>query len=222
MLGGGLMRPAIVAALAAGLLAGAIGYRTIQPKPPQPPVIGPGSISYEMTAAAQARRSQMLVGALLVFGDSLTVGLATSLVAPDAENFGINSDTIAGLTARLPLYRLAGQRGVVLAIGLNDFAPAPAGWRAAYARLLAAIPPTIPVTAVSITPTARGSLPANSDIDRANGQIRLACADRPGCRFLDLNSHLKDRSGFLDRQFDAGDGIHLSPAGSRVWIAMLK
>lgn len=208
-----------LSAIAFGVVIGAVAP---WPKASPTPVIGPGSVAYQAQAQAQARRSNMLTGALLVFGDSLTVGLATSLVAPDAENFGINSDTIAGLTARLPLYRLAGQRGVVLAVGLNDFAPATAGWCAAYARLLAAIPAPIPVTAVSITPTARGTLPANSDIDRANAQIRLACAARPGCRFLDLNHRLRDASGFLARRFDAGDGIHLSPAGSAAWVAMLR
>jgi hypothetical protein len=40
---------------------------------------------------------------VLFVGDSLTFSLATSLLSPRTENFGISGDTIEGVLYRLPL-----------------------------------------------------------------------------------------------------------------------
>lgn len=213
----------VIGAAIIGLVAGALGYRAthrLPPAPPLPPVIGPGSVAYEKQVESQVRRAAQLEGSLMFFGDSLTVGLATSKIAPDAENFGINSDTLLGLTRRIGSYRLAGQRGVILEIGINDLRPAvPAGFRANYSKLLAKPPQSVPIIAVSITPTGPMGLPTNREVDLANAEIQRACQNRRGCRYLDLNTRLKT-DGHLASRFDAGDGIHLSPAGSLVWAAM--
>ncbi len=208
-----------------GLAVGAFGYRAthrLPPAPPSLPVIGPGSIAYEKAVEAQVRRAAQLEGSLMFFGDSLTVGLATSKIADNAENFGINSDTILGLTRRIGSYNLEGQRAVNLEIGINDLRPlVPARFKDSYSQLLAKIPSSVPVVALSITPTGPKSLPTNREVDLANGKIRLACQERAGCRYLDLNTRLK-ADGHLALRFDAGDGIHISPAGSLIWATMLS
>jgi hypothetical protein len=65
------------------------------------------------------------------------------------------------------------------------------------------------------------ALPTNREMDLTNGEIRLACQERLGCWYLDLNTRLK-ADGHLALGFDAGDGIHISPAGSEILAAMVS
>ena len=55
-------------------------------------------------------------------------------------------------------------------------------------------------------------------IHSANRQISNACGARAEFTFLDMAGELADSGGRLGPSWDAGDGLHLSPSGSVVWM----
>jgi hypothetical protein len=63
----------------------------------------PFGTAYEDAVVLQERRSAQFDRTVLFVGDSLTFSLATSLLSPRTENFGISGDTIEGVLYRLPL-----------------------------------------------------------------------------------------------------------------------
>ncbi len=185
-------------------------------------VIGPGSHSYHAEAMQQARRSAQVKDGVFFFGDSQTVGLATSNIARKSENFGISGDTVDGLIGRMPLYHLDGARLMVLEIGINNWAVDKfQGFGAKYQRLLSLIPAQIPVVAVAIFPVnahaGKSFAGAPTAIIEANRGIENACKRRPACTFLDLTPTMAELGGDLKAAYEVGDGEHLSTAGYEVW-----
>jgi lysophospholipase L1-like esterase len=190
--------------------------------------IGPGSVAYSAQVLEQSRRSQQIDDEVLFFGDSITAALPMSNISARSENFGIVADTVEGLTGRLSAYRLAGNRAVVLAIGVNNLPDGLVRFEEKYRTLLALIPQSIPIIAVAITPVGQSvsvayKPPGYVDaIRKANGVIDLLCRTARRCQFLDLFQVFEDGNGLLQSSFDAGDGLHLSAAAYAVWIKKLN
>lgn len=164
-------------------------------------------------------------GAVLLLGDSIIERLDAA-VGPDVHNLGIASLTTLTMAPFLPNLRpLRGARAVVLGIGGNDvgFRPREDILRD-YTALLAAIPGTVPLVVIGVLPMNEAdpfvqSYPAlrNANIDALNLSIRALCAARPGCAFLWTQPFLADETGNLRDGLHAGDGRHLSAAGTR-WL----
>lgn len=198
-------------ALTASLLAGC------GPDLAQPKLVGPGSLAYELETARQITRSQQMNGAIAFLGDSLTVGLATSQVAGNTENYGIPSETVAGAAGRAKHLDWRGARQVVVAVGVNSL-DSPA-FQSDFKALLGAIPR--PVVAVAIFPARPPDGPAWPVIARANAMIQKLCSERQDCLFLDLSKQL-GRDGALRPELSQPDGVHLTPAAYRVYADALR
>jgi lysophospholipase L1-like esterase len=192
---------------------------------------GPATAQWKAEVTQQAQRSQQLHDAVVFFGDSLTVGLATSNVAARSENFGIDGDSIDWLLLRLPRYDLIGTKAIVIEIGINNWLQEGHsgfdGFANKYRTLLGSLPQSVPIVAVAI-------LPVNShaaalikgrwfpgDIRQANHQIADQCRQVSNCRYLDSSILLADQSGKLKPKYDSGDGVHLSTTGYAAWSALL-
>jgi lysophospholipase L1-like esterase len=163
------------------------------------------------------------------FGDSITVGLATSNVASKSENFGINGDTIDGLLLRVPHYKLDGARMIVVAIGVNNWEKDRlAKFGEKYEKLLQLFPQSVPVIVSAILPvnTHSKAYPmlanARPAILGANRDIALVCGRHAKCQFVDISSKLTMPSGDLAPRYDVGDGVHISSDAYQVWTQALS
>lgn len=183
-------------------------------KPPAPP---PAPSLYDLTVERQITRSQQMQGAVAFIGDSITAGLATSQVIDKSENFGINSDTVAGALGRVRRMDLRGARAVVLAVGVNSLGSPT--FQGDFKALLAAIPR--PTVAVGVFPVRPPEAATVAQIAHANWIVRDACAAWPRCHFLDLTDQLSD-AGVLKPPYSQPDGIHLTVEGYRVYATELR
>ncbi len=187
---------------------------------PPTPIVGPGAVQYDIEVDRQVARSQLTDGAALFFGDSHTVALATSTVTARGENFGISSDTLDGLSTRLPRYKIDKACAVILEIGTNNIQKeADNGFARKYGRLFDHIPTTTPIIAVAIFPFLDPQYSAA--VHTANLSIASACRSRPNCRVLDISDRLKADGQLDDRNYDS-DRIHLSSRGTALWVEALK
>lgn len=66
------------------------------------------------------------------------------------------------------------------------------------------------------------SATVNEAIRTLNARIASACADWGDATYLDTSHLLLDASGGLDRQYDVGDGIHLTNAAYQRLLAFLE
>ncbi len=167
-------------------------------------------------------------GAVLFIGDSITQGLCVAAVCDRGVNYGIGSDTTAGVIERLPLYgSIARAKAVVLAIGVNDLrrrddAVILENLREIMTRMTADT--SLVVSAVlplderveSVGPD------RNKRIANLNGQIAALCADFERCVFVDASSALLDTDGSLAAAYHVGDGVHPNTAGYDRWIRALR
>lgn len=169
-------------------------------------------------------------GSVLFFGDSLTQGLCVSAVSPNGVNFGIASDTTAGLRERIGKYREASERAscVVLAIGINDSAYRSIDEAMSnYSAILANLPDDVSVVVSSL-------LPVDDTADKVtvarvqwvadfNQRLATMAEKMPAITYVDCVPALDtDGDGRLDGHNHVGDGIHLSTAGNLAWASVLK
>jgi lysophospholipase L1-like esterase len=186
------------------------------------------AVPFVAESLQQSRRSMQMDNTAVFIGDSITVGLATSNIAPHSENFGIDGDTVDGLIARLPHYNLTKARVIVLEIGVNNYRRDKlTGFDPKYRQLLGLFPRGIPVVAMAIFPInehANWWIPvrdATVAIKKANQEIALACQQVSTCTFLDLSSSFGNADGSMKSIYEVGDGVHLSEPAYRVWAAAL-
>jgi len=167
-------------------------------------------------------------GSVIFVGDSLTQGLCVSAITEASVNYGIGSDTTAGVLQRLPKYHAIKEcRAVVLAIGINDLQ------RRSddeilhnYSKIISAIPSSTPVIVSSILPVDERINPTfkgyNARLHWLNVAIRKLLEANGNCHFVDTGPNLVDPGGNLDAIYHVGDGVHLSTRGYSLWIADLK
>lgn len=180
----------------------------------------------DLPAAAQAveadRKTQLRLdeqapaGASVFLGDSNTVWLATSTVAPLSVNLAISGQTASQLLAGMDAYRsLQRAARVYLMIGTNDLLRDPnAELGPIYRALLSRIPATVPVTLSSVPPL------DGQDVRHAVEAARHSCSTDPRCTFVDTHATLTE--GGAIRPGVLSDGVHLTPAGYALWAGALR
>ena len=170
--------------------------------------------------------------ALVVLGDSIAKQIDAGRLGRDAVNYGIGGDTVRMLIWRLPVLRsVEGARAVVVNAGVNDLKYRPALAVAAdYRLLLARLPASAAVAMVSPLPVdeaapwpRRGPHLRNDALRSLGAALRPVCEERPNCVFVDAWPAFADgATGGLWPSLHNGDGLHLSPAGSRELEALIR
>lgn len=156
-------------------------------------------------------------GAVVFLGASSIQGLNASAVRSCTASFGIGGETADELAERVGDYRaLDRAAAVVVMTGLNDVLRGDgAAVGPAVRRLLAALPPGVPVilsSTVRLADPTRGAALAP-----VNVAMRDACRADPRCRFVDLAAAMADPVTLIEP-----DGIHLNPAGYALWARLLR
>ena len=169
-------------------------------------------------------------GAIIFIGDSLTQSLCVSSVAQPAVNYGIGSDTSAGVLKRLEYYQsIKRAKAVILAIGTNDLR-----FRGNdeiienIEAIRLQIPSGTPVIISSVLPVdfeAKDNWnPPNrrNRVRELNERLKLFCIQAEHTWFVNTPSAMVDNAGNLRDDLHVGDGLHLSLKGNRIWGSALK
>jgi len=166
-------------------------------------------------------------GAVIFLGDSLVQGLAVEAVAPYSINYGIDGDTTDGLVDRLPYYASLQRAGlIVIAIGINDLSRrSDAEILGNYQKIIEALPANKPVLLSLIYPVDEISSERsgyNARIKKINSALSVYCTRQLRLYCLDISDEVIAADGGQVDRFHAADGLHLSPAGARLWINHLR
>ena len=167
-------------------------------------------------------------GAVLFIGDSITQGLCVAAICEHGVNYGIGSDTTAGVIERLPLYASVERvAAVVLAIGVNDLRGRGDVFILENMRLiLEKITPHAPVVVSAVLPLDERVKTVGADrnkrIASLNEGIASLAASFARCVYVDAGPLLLDEEGCLAAAYHVGDGVHPNTAGYEKWIAVLR
>jgi len=166
-------------------------------------------------------------GTTVFVGDSTIQSLYASAVTLRAVNFGVGSDTTAGVAKRIGRYTcIPNAATVILAIGIVDLliGRETEGILADYRMILDAIPSNVDVIMVAVLPTDErvGGKRVNDRIGRLNQWLRVEAGARSQCTFVDLSGALADPTGNLSADYHVGDGIHLNSRGYAIMIEGLR
>jgi lysophospholipase L1-like esterase len=171
--------------------------------------------------------------AIVFIGDSIMQGLCVTAIGHPSVNYGIGSDTTAGVLQRLPEYEsIARASVVVLAIGVNDMKRRPnADILRNISAIVERIPDTVPVIISALLPLneeARQKRVPNwtgaslERINALNNDLSQLERSRGVLEFVNAGPDLVDETGNLSATLHDGDGVHLNAAGNAIWIEHLK
>jgi len=167
-------------------------------------------------------------GAVLFIGDSITQGLCVAAVCAHGVNYGIGSDTTAGVLERLPLYTsIERSAAVVLAIGVNDLRRRENKFILENVHaIVEAVTRHVPVVVSAVLPLDERVKAVGPDrnarIAELNQGLAALCAENDSCVYADASSLLLDAEGSLAAVYHVGDGVHPNTAGYEKWIAVLR
>lgn len=169
-------------------------------------------------------------GSIIFLGDSLTQSLNVTAISQNAVNYGIGSDTTYGLLNRLSNYKSINQAdAIVLSIGINDFIynRSPDLIIDNYKKIFDYIPEDKNIYLnslfpVSLTYTKNNSKVSIEKIKKLNNELARVCSLKPKCKYLNNYDYFSDKSGYLNKKYDVGDGIHINTKGYDLWINILK
>lgn len=184
---------------------------------------------HEEVMAYHLRGDPLLPDDRIVFmGDSLIQGLPVSALTERGVNYGIGGETGEGLHTRIPRYSsLERAAAILIHTGANDLRhAADATILDRYRRILAALPDGPTVLCSAILPVDQQSrwhwIGRSADrVSALNQAIETLC-DEHGGRFFSAWAELSTPDGSLRTNYHIGDGLHLSAAGNRVWIDVLR
>jgi lysophospholipase L1-like esterase len=177
-------------------------------------------------------REPVTPGAVVFMGSSsirFWETLGRDMAPLPAQNRGFGGATVAGVNvyARRILARLPHPRAILLYAGVNDLA-----WGVPEERVLEDIQrflaiarevaPAVPVYLLSLqlTPSRRRGW---ARVRRVNDRLaQLAHGSGGSVRYVDLASAVLDASGRPRRELFVLDGIHMNPAGYKLWTAVLR
>jgi lysophospholipase L1-like esterase len=162
---------------------------------------------------------------LLFLGDSITAAgpWAEAFPGRAVVNAGIPGNTTRDLLERLDALPIRHQSTVVLMAGINDILrgeePAPVAARLLQVRRALLVRGAARVVVVATLPcdSVRWGPRCLVPVQELNRRIRLGV---PLADWLDLTPAVRDGAGL--RPDLAVDGLHLSPAGYRLWLSQLR
>ena len=184
-----------------------------------------------LAAKQQQREAQFAAvppapGRVVFLGDSITEWTAWEDWFPKlaTTNRGIGGQAICDVVARLDTAIVA-PRAISLLIGTNDLHNLGQSAEVAdIARQMRALVRRIRAMAPDAVLFVNSVLPRSAyfrdRIVRLNADYRVI-AEEAGARFVDVWPALADGNGAIRREFTP-DGIHLSLAGYRAWVAVLE
>ena len=211
--------------LALSFMAGAFAERSPQAMP------GEGELGQHfrrMTTYHGRMDGNVPEGAVLFIGDSITQGLCVAAICEHGVNYGIGSDTTAGVLDRLPLYpSIARAAAVVLAIGVNDLGRRDNEFILENLReILKRITEDAPVVVSAVLPLDENveavGKDRNARIAELNKSIASLCGEFPAAIFVDPSPILLDDAGNLAASNHVGDGVHPNTKGYEAWIKALR
>lgn len=171
---------------------------------------------------------------IVFLGNSITDGgeFQELLGMPNIKNRGISSDVISGVEKRIAQVMLGKPKKLFLLIGINDVSHnlSVSQLAARYERLVKNIRMLSPSTQVYL----QSVMPVNNDFKRYksligkekvisgfNKEIERIAKDS-GCVYIDLTPALADpASGKLKKAY-TNDGLHLTGAGYKAWMNVIK
>ena len=169
-------------------------------------------------------------GSVAFYGGSsirLWSSLAADFVGVDVVNIGFGGATLESCVYFFDrLVAPTRPRSLVVYAGDNDLGDgrSPEDVLASLRALLRKVPERvgrIPFTFLSIKPSpARWYL--DERIRRANTMVRAELDGRSWCHYLDLYPKMIDGDGRPRPELYVEDGLHLSPAGYRLWTEILS
>ncbi len=163
-------------------------------------------------------------GINLFIGDSFIQGLSTAAISNPSVNYGISADTTYGLISRLKQYKsIEKSDNIIISIGINDILSGEKDQKILnnYREILEELSEHKSVFINSIFPVAiktdpNGSL--NSRIGLLNNKIELMTKEYININYINIKDHIT----YLNENFYAEDGLHLSRDGYNEWIKTLK
>jgi lysophospholipase L1-like esterase len=166
-------------------------------------------------------------GATIFLGDSITMGLATAAVSPNAVNYGIAWQRSDQLIKSMDSYQsMARASRVFVMIGTNDvLQEREADIQSRYQTILAKMPANVEVVMSSIPPVGDIFFVDGRKVDDKNVRnlvtiAKTVCEADKRCRFVNayeaLSTDGKPTQGVL-----LPDQVHLSPKGYQLWIEAL-
>jgi lysophospholipase L1-like esterase len=163
-------------------------------------------------------------GSIAFVGDGLTAGGRWEEWFPEytVHNMGVSGNTTDDVIARLPVVVALRPDAVVLQVGTNDL-----GWRRSdeyigrnIETILCDVRRALPETRLmiqSVVPRERDYAETIRSINRHLWQF----APTQKARYVDLWPALAQPDGELDQAYSE-DRLHLTDAGYKAWIAILK
>lgn len=166
-------------------------------------------------------------GEIVMLGDSLTERYDWSgslSVLQKVQNRGISGDTSDGVLARLEEIVASRPHSVFLMIGTNDLWTnnSPKKTSKNIEKIILALRasnPQLPIFVETVFPL-RSEPARNEKVKSIN--IQLADVARVnGVTLIDTYDAMVDENGLLRSQY-TDDGVHLTPAGYKVWVSLLN
>lgn len=165
---------------------------------------------------------------VLFIGDSLIQGLAVSEISKDAINFGIGTDTVGNVRARLSDYKSTSNTDCIfIGVGINDLirGQSLASTLSEFSQLLASLSDHPRVIVGEL-------LPVNS----LSAKLKRIAGDISAFNLMLAEEIDKYDNVSLVKQYDiflndwnelstthhVGDGLHLNTSGNKLWIEHLK
>lgn len=174
-------------------------------------------LRFEQALSTLHRRtsSTIPIGSVVVLGDSHMHGAILPIAPQVTANFsigGVTAQRMAMLATRYEALQTAS--AVVFLIGHNDLneGGSPSEVARAYEQLLTIAARVPRRVCIGLLPVSTSLAPTKATRLASNVEIRTACV-RSNAIYVSTDEALADSSGFLRREFDSGDGVHLSAAG---------
>jgi lysophospholipase L1-like esterase len=182
---------------------------------------------HSMVSYQRRMDSHVPENSVIFIGDSVTQSLTVSAVSDKAVNYGIGSDTTAGVLERVPYYQsLRSAKAVVLAIGTNDLK------RRGDREIIENYKSTLDILGDDIQIVICAILPVDEKIERRvglnnriqaiNHSLLTLIREHPSSTFINPGDDLVGQDGNLSSSYHTGDGLHLNAQGNKILIKSLK
>lgn len=158
---------------------------------------------------------------IVLIGDSHSELIDPASLPGSVRIMAAGGETIRNLATRIGSWSALEQAGAVfLWAGYNDLARRDVPEIAAdFETALRTLPDGPLIFALSPVPVRDRD--ANAAVLALQSAYREVCEREAPCRWVDIATPLSAADGTLAEPFDSGDGVHLSPSGSRRVAALI-